>query len=143
MEIVKFISFPDKVGFMPCYNPLEMMEMGVFQDNAVSRNYYHELGFHDLQKWNTRAYYPIDPNWNAYNWFIWYKQFYKGIRQEDDDFMIGTWMAELLNRYQSIPLKEDKTIADGYKQGLLELGWNYKYKPLHEQWTIEKYLEKK
>lgn len=129
----KYINFEQYPGFKPMWNPNEMKAAGVFQ--SANKNYFKVEVYHD--------------SFDALKWYDWFYDFYKNPlserNREEDMKMIALWVRALWKIWDDIlmtedPLTKECIITDIQKQQLLELGWNWEFKPnFDKKWMYQQF----
>lgn len=135
--------------FGPCYTPLEMLELGVFEGKYINNikgipsswknvkkvlsikdepnpeiNYFKIKSRQPLSTWKKNGWIKTDKN----GWFEWYIHYYLGRRLgEEDNWQINRWRS-FVARHQGQVTKacdlKDKECRPKQRQGLLQWGWD-------------------
>lgn len=138
--------------FTPCYTPLEMLELGVFEGKYINvikglpKSWYNlptvvkrnDPPNVELNKFKVKSRQPLSVwrknGWltkhSPYGWFQWYCLYYQGRRlAEEDKLQIKRWRSFVARHQAQIDQSGDKNNLSKrlkQRQALLQWGWDSK-----------------
>lgn len=139
-------------NFGPCYTPMEMLELGIFEGiytaaiqnipkqykahkNVLKRgsspdesiNHFGVKSRQSLKEWQRKGW---TTELSPLGWWEWYIKYYEGRRdEEEDNLQINRWNS-FVRRHQAQIVNNckltDKQCRPKQRQGLLQWGWDSK-----------------